>query len=250
MNPYPFDREWTDPWVQGRQENEVQQLATFDGEPPPGFRTRKHCAQTGALLFGGTLLAATCLVAAIGQIGHGYGRAQPDLLTLLKYACSIAPPMAALGLCFGMLNYHTSVRPSPPLEIRGLFWILMIFLCNWIAGLFALEYKRRENILLRGARIGWKAPIFYGIQIVVSACLASFSRNRDEALLAIGFMSPFFAHSVLVNVIAQWNSSGKLLPPPTHTLQFSLGMLLAAVMAIGTYATGLAMLFGKDLFRL
>lgn len=240
MSKHPYDRPWTDPWIEGSAEAQAMREATFDGEPPPGMLTRWNCVKTGAVVF-----FIPCLLLIL--VAEFFARGRHDPLTLIHGLWVLGAPTTVIGSILGFVTYTEARAPKPPREFRWAIWLLAFCTLGWVVIALYYQIHRRERIL-RGAPIGWKMPAAYALLGLLSAAGLAGSRGSDARLAAYVFsaiFSLFIGECILVNIIAHLRNERRLLPPPSHKFQFSLGAMLASVLAVGTYVSGLVVIFGK-----
>ncbi|MCW8133295.1 MAG: hypothetical protein KIS92_23325 [Planctomycetota bacterium] len=246
MNPYPTDREWSDPWTEGRRENEAEKAATFDGEPPPGFHTRRDCAVMGAGLAGLTLLAGFTAAEIFTSSSHGASHYAFSPRFLHSALWVALPPLAVLGAAIGRRTYTVARVPTgpsglmEPLVERWYLWLLAFCLLNWFVVVLYFQFRRRYLILSGRAAPGWGMPCLHLLFFALLYWASTPHGNKPFAYVFTGVLALLFCESVLVTVVARWRNERRLLPPPSHNFQFSLGSLMACVFALGAYGAGVA----------
>ncbi|MBI3831599.1 MAG: hypothetical protein HY291_18915 [Planctomycetes bacterium] len=240
------DDAWEDPWIASRREAEEQRKAILAGEPPDGSVSRRDCSFLGAKIFAFCLLSAFVIMEFGAELlldrpgdGHSFYR-------LAVAAWVVTPPVALLGIFLGFDTYRLALYLRLAPKTQWYVWIFAFFCLPYITLPLVVQSYRRRRILTDNAGIGWIAPLLYALLFLFFCYVTLRIPSRDQKTFAYifgGFITLFFADCLLVNRIAAVRNDDRLLPPPMHKFQYSLGAMLAAVLGLGTYVSGLVLIF-------
>jgi hypothetical protein len=160
-----------------------------------------------------------------------------------------------VGALIAFETYKMLMGLRPFREIKWYVWLILFFIClQYIILPFLIQYLRRKWIIFDGKSPGWLAPIFYSAWMLLmswvcyqEATRSSSTPNKLEvtALCMFGAVlgALFLGDCLIVNALAKARDEKRILPPPAHNFQFSLGAMLATVIGLGAYVSGLVLIF-------
>jgi hypothetical protein len=220
--------------------------------PAERLLTQRDCVRRCAWIFGAALVAcllAQWLLAVLFFGRHTAAETAVRLLPALGLAAYILAPLAAaLGAFLGYDLNRLATGARQPKETHGCIWVIGFLLLQWIVVFLYLQTCRRNALILERGRPSGVGPALYAALIVCWILLAGGVANEDTtswfvgAAFTTGVLSLFFADCLAVNAIARWNNEGLLAAPSGHTFQFSLSTLFFGTLALGAYASGLALI--------
>jgi len=252
---------WVDPYEEARRREEEERQRTFAGELPAGGRTRSQCVKLGAWVFG-LCVGITLLMLSFGLlVNRGQFSTSETLFSVLVLAVAGIPPAAVLGAFDGYQLFRLATGQKPFREIAWYVW-LVVFLALNCLGIFFLplffQYRRRKRLLIEGRPDYFLAPVLYFALMVFFVFVAGVELTSNSrryypiewlswAALTVA-ASVFLADSLLIRIVAEWRSQGRLFPPPTYKFQFTLGQMMLATLAFSTWVSLLVLMF-RELYR-
>lgn len=247
------NKSWEDPWLAGKRAADEARKATFDGATPEGQLTRQACVFVGAKYMAACTLAAVVLPAAAALFG--WPTLSEMAVLSFKAAFIVLPPAGLAGAVIALETYKLLYGLRKFKEIKWYVWVIFFFLCvPHIMLPFLLQYLRRKWIIQDLRPPGWLAPILYASMFLLLAYIsfkqAVFHGSRSsylettELCMAGSILAALFlGDCLIVNVLGKARNEGRLLPPPAHKFQFSLGAMLATVLGLGAYVSALVLIF-------
>lgn len=241
--------EWKDPWLEAVQEQEARRFRTHSGPVPPDCRTRRDCIKHGALTFGLVIGVAAMLSAT--SAGFLYASDAPGRVSNLhaailrpfyQYLFVVVPPAIVLGGATGYDAYRLAMGIRKWREVGCWVWgVAVVVFGPWIV-VFWLQYRFRQNCLIEGRGGGWILPLVYSVLALLCLCALPSVADLVPMLIIVGIMAVFIGDCLVVKMVSRWCLQRRLVPPPTHKLQFSLGSMMIAVLALGAYGSGIALM--------
>ena len=235
---------WEDPWLEAEALREAERARTHTGPVPPGCRTRRDCVKRGAMLFG--LIVA--LVGVLVVLAYmRYTMTKEVALKLARYVVTYlfvaVPPAMVLGAATGYEAFQIAKGLKELRRYACLAWCLLALLLFWVVIPLYFQYLYRIQCLQEGRGSRWHA-VFY--LTILALCLLALPSQHPSQLvpgfLLTGVCALFVADSMLIRQVGYWNRERRLLPPPTHKLQFSLQGMLLSILGAGGWVSGLVLL--------
>lgn len=232
-------------------------------EPEPVIPpvTRSACVMLGLRIY--TVGAAVPIFAAAimpfmrGQItAPGYW----NMLGLALYAA--LPPMALLGAIMGFEAYRVVCRSRAPIELSRWVWAALMLTTIpfaatlWLTIPLYLHSQLRRDVLNPSGQPGmnvsllqflyfliWPVVILTGMAGASDALVSNNGRSVAAPLVISTWGMLWVCDYLLLVTLAAWRSVRILEKPPSHTVQYSLGTLMAAIFGIGAWVSGLVMIY-------
>jgi hypothetical protein len=210
--------------------------------------TRRVCVTVGALLFSWCVFVATVAsslpVSMRPEIPSRYTWSLFEVLY-------VAIPLATLmGAFVGYFTYYRALNLKP-LRNWGCFgWFICLLLIQGLTLVVFMHHILRQNVFDHKQKptLGITA-VYLALLTLLAATNATQvtpygpSIARVHAYMLGGIGGLILGDTLLIYLIAKWR--GMLAPPPTSPFQFSLSGLMLLMLAVGGYASGLVLIFGK-----
>lgn len=250
----------------------AKDAATSDGEAEV-FNpiTRSDCTMLGARLFGGTMAAAV-LLAALMVTGRFYvelfltgasAAPKPSLAQVCMALYFSILPVALFGAYLGFEIYRVLACSRRPYRLPGPVWFLLLLLslpygiAFWLVLPVYLQFRLRERVLhgVEGSTgfasfvhllylLAWAVALFVGVGVLSGALVAG--QDLNDLIPGLGICAwsiLWLGDYALVMAIASWRSTRILAPAKVHTVQFTLGALMAFIFVVGAWVAGLVKIF-------